>query len=68
MDEATRLFKQGAINWLHDLKKLWTFYMEISTFIASWSVDYSIDNLDALSEDRIHAIIARVDGFCVQTD
>ncbi|KAL2784129.1 hypothetical protein BJX66DRAFT_330188 [Aspergillus keveii] len=68
MDGATRLLKQGAINWLHDVKKLRTFYMEISTFIPSWSMDYLIVNLDVLSEDRIHAIIASVDGFCVQTD
>ncbi|KAJ0415397.1 hypothetical protein BJY00DRAFT_327032 [Aspergillus carlsbadensis] len=68
MDGAARLFKQGAIEWVHDLTQLRHFYMELSVLIAGWSMDYLIDDLDFLPEDRIRHVIAALDGFCVQTD
>ncbi|KAJ0413076.1 hypothetical protein BJY00DRAFT_320151 [Aspergillus carlsbadensis] len=43
-------------------------YEEVSALLASWSLDYLIDDLDDISEDRVHAIIAKVDGFCDQSD
>ncbi|KAL3496449.1 hypothetical protein BJX62DRAFT_222113 [Aspergillus germanicus] len=68
MDGAARLLKEGTIEWVRDTTKLREFYMEISLLTTGWSMDYLIDDLDMLSEDRIDAIIASVNGFCVQTD
>jgi hypothetical protein len=65
---ATRLIREGGIEWAFDVSGLGDFYWELVTCSCGWAMTYLTPGIEALPADHIRLLIARVKGFCVQMD